>query len=298
METKNVLGGIVSLTVVVICVAVIMMPVLGEYTTATKTYVNEGTYFSLADADDAETHTIVISSDDLPAVTVDGTSVTSEFEDYTVVFGKHSILRLIATTGRLTLGGTVGEGTSGQWAVLRAGEATDDATIALTGTTLTVTVGETVTTIEDNWAYMDPEGDYSYCTTPCVLADSPIYGGGVTYTPFSSATVICFTGTSEELTSYGVYRGSPAVTLDSYTVNTSEVDGDLMRIDSIVFNCTQSETSKTATYTYFLAPKEITYDDPDYLGSGNSALILAIPVIVIASLVVAAVGTFITGRRD
>lgn len=297
MNVNDMIKLTVGVVVGVLMLSAILVPLIHTSTDTTKTYVNEGTYYSLADADDTDTHTIVISTDNLPAVSVDGTLVTAQFDEYTLVFGQHSILRFTATTGRLILGGSLSEGTSLQWATLRAANSEDDATIVLTGTTMTVTVGETVTTIEDNWAYIDPAGDFSYCISPCVLADSPIYGGGATYTPFTSVTVICFTGTSEGLTNYGVYRSSPTVTIDDVVINTSEVDGDLIKIDSIVFNCTQSETSKTATYTYFLAPKEITYDNPDYVGSDIATIMSVIPMLVTVGIIVGIVGVAFSRRE-
>ena len=289
----------ITLFVGIILAGAVLVPVLNDTTGATKTYINEGTYYALADPDDDTSYVITVKSvDDVAVIDLDGEAITSTITGgYTVVFGQHSIIRYFPENGRVILGGTVGAGTSSQFTDLRSADSSETLTLTITGDTLVTVNGETTKTISDNWAFINPAGDYSYCYNPCVTASDRIIGGGVTYSPFSSATVICFDGTIEGIDA-GVYRSSPTVTLNDTVINTSNVATNLFRIDSIVFNCTQSDADKTATYTYFLAPKEVVYDNPNYVGSASAAILGAIPILVIVSLILAAVGVIYVNRND
>lgn len=297
METKNLLTLTITLVVGIILAGSLLMPVLNTYDEPTRTYLNEGVPYALIDSEDTTEHIIVIDAD---GVTCDGEIIDASTYltgDYTLVFGEHSILRYSPSNGRVVFGGSSGPDTSSAFTDFRTASSEETLTITIVGDELTTVNGETTYTITDNWAYICTEGAYRYCVNPCVTATDRIIGGGVTYSPFSSATVICFDGTIEEITAK-VARANPAATIDEVRVSTSPVSGNLVKIDAIYFDCTQSDTDKTATYTYFLAPEKITYNNPEYIGDSYAAILGALPILVIVALVMMAAGALYLKRED
>ena len=296
METKGIITMAVTVTVALIVLGVVLIPVLDDTTPSTKTYNNVGIPFALADAEDTDTHIIVVDS---TGVTSDGETIDSSpylgTNDYTLVFGEHSILRYAPITGRVVLGGTVSDGSAQQFTDLRSASSSETLTLTIVGDTLTSVNGETTKTIEDNWAYVSASGDYRYLTNPCVTASDRVIGGGVTYSPFSSATVICFDGTIDGITA-GIYRSTPTATLNSVDVVTSSITTNLVKIDAIKFNCTQNGNDVTATYTYFLAPAEITYENPYYVGDQSAALLAAVPVLIIIAILLGVAAVVLRNR--
>lgn len=294
---KRIIMASITAVIVIVVLAGVLIPTLNDSTSSTLTYTNKGVLFALADAEDADTHTIVVDSTGL---TSDGDTIDASpylSGDYTIVFGEHSIIRYSPSTGRVDLGGTVAEGTTQQFTTIRSASSEETLTLTITGETMVTVNGETTKTIEDNWAYVSNDGTYSYCVNPCVTPTDRIIGGGVTYSPFSGATVICFDGTIEGITA-GIYRSSPTATLTDTEVVTSNVTTNLYKIDAIKFTATQSDTERVATYTYFLAPAEVTYENPAYVGSSGSAILAAIPALVIVALILGVVALVLRSRMD
>lgn len=296
MENKIIIG-IVTVVISIIVLAGVLIPTLNNSTDKTLTYYNEGVAYMIADPDSIDNHVIVVDAD---GITSDGETIDASpylTGDYTIVFGEHSILRYSPANGRVSFGGTLGQGTAGVWTEKRTGDSEETLTITITGDTMVMVNGETETTVTDNWAFVSTAGEYRYLVNPCVTSTDRIIGGGVTYSPFSSATVICFDGTIEAINA-GIYRSSPAATLNSYEVQTSVIKGDLVKIDAIKFNATQNSNDVTATYTYFLAPHEITYNNPAYIGDDYAGIIGVIPLLVVVAVLLAAISLFIIRRSE
>lgn len=304
METKNVLSGIVSLTVVVICVAVIMMPVLADYTSTTRTYTNEGSYFI---APDGEDHTIVFGAD---AATVDGTTVeypegfgTGTSKSTTVAFGEDWVLRLVNGYTRLQLAGP-------PHAYDAESLSSDGITASITGTTLDVTINSTDYTLTDCQYYLAAEGEHVLCYNPYVKEDTQIVGGiyatgntsdDVRYDLFEVVSGTIADGFTASVCRAAIFT-SPSTTgniTSTFETNTETVSSDLLKVNSIVQDVTfVDDSTAEVTLTYLIVPETITYTNAEYLGSGNSALLSAIPVLVIVSLVIAAVGMLVVRNRD
>lgn len=286
----------VGIVVGLVVFSAILMPTVNNVTEQTRTYTNEGVSFALADPEDTEIHTIIVTADGLTSdgVTIDATSYLPG--DYTILFGQHSILRYSPATGRVVFGGSNGESTSSIFTDVRTANSSETLTLTLNGTQLTATNGDTTRIVDDNWAYVSNVGTYSYSVNPCVTDSDRIIGGGVTYSPFSSATVICFDGTIEDIDAI-IARASPAATLNDVRVSTSGVATNLVKIDAIYFDATQNENDVTATYTYFLAPKEIVYNNPDYVGGDLDGLFEVIPILIIAGLIIGIVGVALSRRE-
>ena len=277
--------------------AALLVPVVNDGVSTEKTYYNEGVPFALANDQDTAEHTIIIDSTGLTSdgVTMDATDILPG--SYTIVFGEHSIFRYDPTDGRVSRGGTVAEGTAAQWGTLRNSNSDEVLTITIVGDLLTWVNGEYNGTFEDQWAYISNVGTYRYLLNPCVTSTDRIIGGGVTYSPFDSATVICFDGTIDNITG-GIYRAAPAAVLNDIRVSTSEITTNLVKIDAIYFDATQGDVNKTATYTYFLAPHAISYENPDYVGDNTADVLGVLPLILICALIMGVVGYAVYQRIE
>lgn len=304
MENK-LIGAVVAIATAVILIGSVLVTTLDRYDDETRTYTNDGMPYAAADSDD---HTIVITAD---TITVDEeeldlTLFPEGFTQYTLVFtsdGDFIRIDYDADATRIV-------SSSLTTFLLNSGETV---TIAISGTDATITSSDTTVSSAsmDNVAYyISSEGDYVMSLNPCVTSESAIIGAGQTNfgtsagLPAYTFTYASWSGTVESVTAAIVYLASSATysaySIASTEVNTTAVEGNLVRIDSVLLNysLTSSDVdySVTATYTYFLAPATVAYDNPEYVGSTYAGLIAVIPIMVIVGLV-AATAVFIT-RRD
>lgn len=194
------------------------------------------------------------------------------------------------------------------------GTVTDDNTVTLTITddTLTYTpVGGSESTQDGVMVYISSVGEWSMLLNPVVTDESRIIIGGYAHnlaTDNDSTVDIgyCASETWGEFadsditaTLYPVNDNGSTVSSTAIIKNASTITTNLVKINSILFDTTWSDDGvSTATYSYFLAPTEVEYDNPEYVGSGGSALVSAIPAIIIAAILIFAVGTFVTSKRD
>lgn len=150
METK-ITKAVVSLTVVIICVAAILMPVITDATTTTVVTDNEGSWAKLAYASDATTtdydFSVTVSSGTVTVGTMSGTTDTIIYSDdegaLIAVDGEVSyIYSDNGTATRTVLGSEV--------------------TVTNVSGTLTISDGVTVLNATPTWAYY-PDADGAYC---------------------------------------------------------------------------------------------------------------------------------------
>lgn len=285
---NNVLGLILALVVGVIMVGSLVAPTITALTDETRTYTNEGMPFAEVDGD---THTIVVTSS---GISVDGESLDlsllpGSFTSYTLVYGENSMIRY--TTNDVYIQATV----MGQNPV-RFNYTEGDVTISVTGAavTVTTTADSTTASLSDAEYYISTSGDYVMSLNPCVTAESEIIGAG--YTSFSTPNTMvaaAWSGTIENISATVLRATNGNAVVSDTTVNTSAVDGDLVRIDSVLIDYVVTyqnvDYECTSTYTYFLAPASVTYDNPDYIGSGAAGLLVAVIVMTLIALVLVAV---------
>lgn len=154
-------------------------------------------------------------------------------------------------------------------------------------------------------AYVTSDGDYVYAHNPTVTDDSEIIIGGITngLETTGSATVdigYCASGTAGEFGTSSitavldpVSSGSATYQSTEVTVNTTDIDDEAYRIDSILFVSSWSDDStSTATYTYFLAPATVTVESGGGGGVGTimSTLLSVIPLVTVLGIIVATIG--------
>lgn len=139
-----------------------------------------------------------------------------------------------------------------------------------------------------------------------ILGESDIYLCGT--------TAVTGSGTDDVVGVFGYGSLDDGLTLSSFYGNTDpnavsfgEVEAtyeavagyeDLFKIEKFEFPITQNEATVSAVYSYFVVPTEVTAELSQHLTSGQNALLGAIPILVIVSLVLAAVGMIYVSRND
>lgn len=301
METKNMVGTIVTLAVVVVCVAAIMMPVLNDATTTEKTFTNEGVYyygiFGTTDTYtfefDASDGSITVNDteiDTLSGVTSGTTYSLLATDDTILRYGYNSsnqeyYLQTVGATNASTADTIVATISEGALSVTYTTDGTD------TVKTISFTELYAIVPTEDA-AVLKQSSSEVY-----IKGDSELFASGLT-TVTAWTNMFHFEGTYDD--GITISSGNTAATFDNIEWNIEEVDGyeDLYKLTSIEFDITISDTTKHATYSYFAVPTEVTAEKTVHFSDGENTLLNAIPVLVIVALVIGAVGIAITSRRD
>lgn len=291
---NGILEIIVTVTIGIIFIGSLLAVTINEYSTSTAVYENDGVPYAEYDG---EEHTIVVSYDGTKTtITTDGK--VCETPNFTLFAGGASIVYGSDAYIRLNGLGNIRAFSDNFYAVNAT--AGNDVTIVLTSTNAAITVGTTTTDVPITpLAYIASEGEYTLSTSPSVAEDSIIIAGTTALTGSDYISFLA-NGTIDDLTVGNAYSKLPTgitITDTEAVVNTTEVVTNLVRIDSVVFTATLSDSStETGTYTYFLAPKEIQYDNPQYVGD-YGGLFSAIIIIAVAALLLIGVRA-ITGNRD
>ena len=294
---------LISTVVAVLLVATLALPFIADVTESESTIKNTGMPYAAA----GEDHVIIVTSD---GVTFDGDVVDTSlfpagFTSFTLVYGEESLVRWGIGSNVLTASDADG--------VTNFNIGTATITITITGSTVTVTTSASATTFtaSDVIFYMSPKGgDYVLAVNPYVNDESVVYAAGDTFfagtsgRPGTLRVWIVWQATLDDVTvnAYGyngaAYTGiqAPEVTADVENINTN-----LYRYNSVVFDFTVSATVDgvptdflvSSTYTYFLAPAVVTYDNPSYVGDSTlESLIGIIPILLFVGIVLGVIAIF------
>lgn len=299
MEINTFVKSAIGVIVAALVILSIVMPTVHTGTAETLVYENDGVYYAATDGEN--THEIIISMDDDSnlSMTTDGEAVElpdfSLYSQATIVYGDKGLVRLGST------GGVQVYGASNQGSVSVTSAAPVTVTVGLTGATVTngtTTKAAAFTPL----AYINNDGEYKLCQNPRVTSDdSIIIIAGVTNYTGSDKIIYLANGTIDNLsvsTGYVTSADSLTVSDVSAVVNTSDVSGDLVKIDNVVFTATMSDNSElTGTYTYFLAPAEVEYNNPVYIDSTVTTIAGMLPVLMLVGVMLFVVGSFVTNRR-
>lgn len=307
MEGKNILGLIVTCVLGIIMIGSLLGPAISDYSEAKLTVENTGMPYTEAGGD----HTILITADGMTydGETIDITLFPGNFTGYTIVYGEQSFVRWSTNSGVLTAGAGL---------TLRQFNVTDNTiTVALSDNSVTVTTTASTQTFTANDVlyHISPSGgDYVLALNPYVNDEQTVYAAGDTFysgsgRPGTLRIWIVWTGELDTITvSASGFNGAAAYTdveVTNTTATLTNINSNLYRYDSVVIDYTATATENevdadyplTATYTYFLAPAEVSYDNPAYMGSEYEGLLGAIVVIAIAGLLLLIVGAVVR-RRD
>lgn len=305
MDLKNI--GIISLGVVIaaLLMSVLLVPIVSDATSAERTIENTGMPYAEAGGD----HVIVITAD---GITFDGDAVDmtmfpGDFQTYTLVYGEESFIRWGAANIIIV---------SDSDGLHSFNVSTNTITITISDNTAVVSTTGSATTysIDDVMFYMSPSGgDYVLAVNPYVNDEMVVYAAGDTYytasgRPAALRIWTIWTGELDEITvvSCGTNSsGYTALTVSEITVDLANIETNLYRYNSVVFDYTATYTDAqeqttdvplTATYTYFLAPAEVSYDNSSYIGSA-AAMLAIVPLLVTVGIIMAAVGIFVSRRE-
>lgn len=292
----NILTLAITLTVGIILAGSLLMPVLSDATTTEKTFINEGSPFMLADTDD---HTIVIGVDTDSNITIttdDETDIVPDLTLYgsaTILYAEDSFIRLLSD-GKVMAYGKTSQSNNDNATL---GYASTGVTITISGTTATFDVSGSDRTISNVQAFIAHEGPYVLTSTPYIDEDSVVYGAGLSSSGGATGA-LCFYGTIDDITAKGLWPSGRIAKID--TINSTAVAGyvGLQEITSIVLAWGDGVYDKSATYTYFLAPASVTVELSQHLTPGEIAILNALPVLIIAALVVMAAGALYLKRDD
>lgn len=306
MEMKKLIGLIVTCFIGIILIGSLLSPVIDAYGEKNFTIENTGMPYTEAGGD----HIITITSE---AMTLDGDAIDmtmfpGNFTTYTIVYGEESFIRwgstniIIVSDSEGLHSFTVGANTI---------------TITLSDNTAVMSTSGSATTytIDDVLFYVSPSGgDYILALNPYVTEGDVVYAAGDTYytatgRPAALRIWTIWTGLDGEVTVVSCGTNSSGYTsldVTNVAVDYQNIESNLYRYNSVVFNYTTVYTDDqeattdvplTSTYTYFLAPATVTYDNPTYLGDEYAGILAAVIVIALAAMLILVV-RFITAGRD
>ena len=306
MEIGKLPMAIVGITIAIIVCAVVLIPVVQESSQTHDTYINDG-YTRMAEHSDETVITWTPS--------VDRTVIKINGEDYSLsVFPKtwntsYSIAFADDFILRVYMDG-VGPQSIQIWQsgyrVGATSTSTYTTTFTISSTTLSYNSGApdaTTSTFTHNNDYfvMDKDGDMimKKKDTPSYLLEdsSIIYAGGVSYIDSSIVSGLYFEGTVNDVTVTPM-AGSAVTVGDSTATYTTITDHiGLILLSAIQFDTTYNDYVVHQTYNYFLVPYEVTAEKAIHADATTIQLINVIPILVVISIVMLAVGTMIYTRK-
>lgn len=251
------------------------------------------------------------------ADTFDGVTMTAYGHTYTVdvdvdtgnpavtssaslAIGEESVLRLYST------GDLVVIGASGTVSLGQVSEG-NPVSVTVAGDVLRYTAaGGAAGTSAGMRAYIASDGEMAMSSNPYVVEDSDVILGGyahdlATTTGDTVSVGYTYAGKVSDPVADAVLApvsagGNAAVSTEA-DPELSSVRTDLLRVDGILFTTEWSDGGESvATYSYFLAPYEVVYSNPEYIGGSNATLLGAVVVIAVVAILMMAVGAIRTGR--
>lgn len=262
----------------------LVIPTVYTYADGDKLYVGSSADIFSGIEMTAYAHTY---SDDPDVITGNPVATASA----SVVYGDGAIVRLYST-------GDVRLITSSTTVNLGQVSADNSVTLKITNGTLSYNdASGTAGTVNGILAYLSSTGEMALRASPYVTEDSTVIIGGITHNLVSTdgdIVTIGYTATGKigELSSATVLfptsKDGNKVSSTAVDVNLSTQISDLKRVESVLFDTTWSDGGQTtATYTYFLAPAEVEYDNPSYVEHGAALIGACIVMVIIAILMLA-----------
>lgn len=297
MDSK-LIGITIAAAIGIIVLAGVLMPVLDSPTSATATFKNEGVPFA---EPDSGTHTIVMDS---TGMKTDGEPVTGLQMIYgnsvSILYFEGNVVRW-DTSGNVQIIGNTNM--SGQRRVI-GNTQIDTVTFNISGSTVTASGNSDNPNViigSNLLAYptADQDAKYRQGTQHYYTEDTDlIIAGGFSNSEVSGQVALVMTGTVDNLTADYVWYYSVPATVANIDVQTSNVTTNLNQIDKILvtMDITATGDDYELTYTQFLSEASGTYDNPQYVGGSSSAVLSAIPVMIILAILLGVVALVIRSR--
>lgn len=311
MEMKIPLVAI-SAFVVVVVLAAVLMPVLGDATDTDDTFTNEG-YFHMTKYDMSTDVTIYWDHTTPTKLTVNGETYdvdtpVNQFVSLAIgdtwyfryANGVSNFYTQMSYGGVTSLAASTTAGTDLQ-VVCSAGTATG--TVLNNGavsSTQTVSYTELYVLSGDTGDYVTKKStDKVY-----MAADSEFLGLGSTAIGSSGSCICRVEGSIEDDASVTVIAASTGLTLTvksgsiaiTDTALTKNIGYQLSKIDFTLVDGSSNEYN--VTYSYFIVPSEVTLEKTEHLTGNEIALLAAIPALVIIALLIGVIAIFARSRMD
>lgn len=314
MESKNIVAGVLTITVALIVTASVLVPVLNSATETSGTFTNDGFIRMTQITDESEDVTItwdpaepfvfVINGEDYNMPTNITTGNLGVFP-YTIFSSDGWGMRYTYSNNRVDLNLYGTSDNSLLW-YATSDEVTVVSITFISGTA-SFTKGSTVATQSYTDAFIiSNDGEYTLKKTSdssYILGDSQIYSTGRTVATFGETVLnvnVHLEGSIDDGVNVSVI--APAgYTASDIVVTSAAVTGynDLYAFDKVTFTITEDATQETvsATYGQVIVPYQVTAELSQHLNSAEIGLINVLPVLVIVSIVLMAVG-MAAFRRD
>jgi len=303
----------------VILVFSLCLPLVDSSTAETRTVHNTGAYFTTPDENE---HTILIQHGQ---ITYDGKPCAwpdlTLYGSANIAVGTDWMLRVDSGSNPATdTLRYVFAGPPYQWNPIgTVNPATDDVlTIVLNGDSLTATIGNSTFSRVGTEFIICDKGDYVLSQNPYLLSDTQITAAiRNNYNTANTDTFEIVRGTVGDVENMtvdicrNVNSSLPAsdqfgdIVNSVFTVETKQIDGDLLKLDKITQVATMWFTPPegagytnvaTFTITYVIVPETITYDNPDYVGGTMASMLNLVPLMLVVSLVLAIIGYAVKSR--
>lgn len=292
----NVLTLAITLTVGIILAGSLLMPVLNDATTTEHKIINTGAY-NLTD-DDTDytiiydpTGKFVIGDDEIPFNTLPADSIT-------IASAKDMLLRFQNFAPQsynlwLFIDGKT------PFIVANSNNASNVEITFNEGSLTTNSAIEETYTSDDSIRIFNPNGAYTMTKnneSATILKDTTVIVGNGTTQVNSWTNRFYIEGTAEDIT----VTPASGITVSNVTVNTTEISQykEAVKLNSVTFTATDGENTVNATYNRVIVPIEINAELAQHLDNGEIAILNALPILIIAALVVMAAGALYLKRDD
>lgn len=305
MEAKSVTGMIMGLFVAITVVAVIMMPVLSDAVAPNgNIYTNEGAYY--IEVTPSDTYTLSYNYNTTPGVVTinDGTVTIDDFSEAYAVLATDTMRIVTQNNAGMKLFRISGIGSNINL-VDRFDITVSNGSVSGTYYQIGDSTASTLTTTSYTTAYVATSTEQEQLMTEAgstiyVKGDSQIVavGSNPTSAPLFNYIVSGNVDDGVEVTLLNLSTGEELtdVTISNLAVNATEITDGIYTLESVTFTATKSGNTVDMTVTEFIAPSQIV-DQYYILGSGERAILGAIPLVIIAAIVLGSVALVAT-RRD
>lgn len=297
MENKYI-GVLIGVAVAVIMVGSLLAPVINDTTATSDVYTNDG-LFHIEKLDDGATAHYVW----------DGTTLTlndvplelpmrlSGYDSTSIIMVDNAVFRFNPNANTIFCRGAISGELKTFDIVVANGEINGTRTAPDSAETLQINI-----TYTNFWGIV-PDSDLVMCEFPAyVLDDSDVFVIGHSSIGAEWA-IVNVSGTINDgfsVAYYNIFNGSALtdITTSNIVIDRTVVDShlDLSIIEKITFNATKGDVTGNLTYGLMIVPEKVTADRANPMGSGEAAIIQALPVIVIVSLILAVIGLFVRSR--
>lgn len=306
METKNIIGIILTVTVGIICIGTVMMPILTDAAASEDTFTNDGLY-RMTKYDTTAEFTAVWDYTDPYIITIGDEEVAlPETSSY--------LMTMTGNDGYLARMGVVSSATG---FAIQVYDSTSKAvriyasegdylsmTITVSAGTVTFDNGTSTysVTYDDSMLFISNDGAYvmkNADDTAYVNGDSDFYGIGITKLTVGESSSTNFAlyliGNIDDGFTVAGINGTISSDNHVITKTTYEDHIDLYGLSEVSFTAVYTDETTTTdyetavSYSQIIVPYEVTAERTVHFDDSQATIIMLIPVLIILALMMVAV---------